>query len=818
MKRKKRSTTRASSRDATPSEGEVREESTPEPAAEAEREESAPADAEREESAPEEAEREDEAPEPSGRPARRTPRPSFARRHATPIVLVASVVAAGGYMLWDSGSLTTSEAEARKYQLMPAWRLDEITKVDATIGDVGYTLTRPPLEEKSRPWTLRDAGGTVPAEEQVVDRLLTVFQYARVERKVDLRADERARFGLDAPRARFVFTMGKLELVVKIGGGADGGSYVEVDGHGVYVVADATIKGMLLDPAELRSRAFVPYLSTALVGLQLDGTGGKRHFERAPWTGGRGSGFRFAAGSEGTPGARVDGGRLDQVLVSFGKMQAETFLDEPTAKAASKPTVTVTMIPREGARGVLEIGGACPGREGFVVVVRKEPTWLAACVPEGVVPALERPAAEFEDDGVMGAVADEVFELSIARGDKALEIARFDTGFKVRKPSERQISAELGNDLLFDLQNARGKPVPASTELAEPTTTVRIKSQGGANVDGKVPERVEELVVGAPDGDTVVVLRREDGQKLALDRATAALFTPSDLLLRDTTILSYAPIHLETLTVERAGKRQVLQRSGPGFTLVEPKARGVVADEPFALEAFNGLAGLTAARWVAEAPETLHGFDQPRVVVKGKVVEEDGVEKQVELVVGARTDDGFYASVSAPREEGQPPIDGVFLLPFERVGAYLRSFASREAFGLDLAKADRVEIRLEGKSLELVRAGRQFTLSGGTGARAATVEKVLGELLALRAVAIGPPASSLGFDAPSLELVVTPRKGSGDDTGGAKVTFQFGHVDSVDGVGVVYARRDDVDVTYVVSELQVQRVRTTLRGEDTSDP
>jgi hypothetical protein len=817
MKRKKRSMSRATpERDAGAEVGEgsalERDTEAPEPP----KSDDAGEDTSQEDASPD-AEGGDEAP-PSPRPARRTARASFARRHATPIVLVAAVVGAGGYMLWDSGSLTTSEAEARKHQLMPAWRLDEITKVDVTVGDVTYTLTRPSQEEKSRPWTLRDPGGMVPAEEQVVDKLLTVFQYARVERKVEVRPGERGQFGLDAPRARFTFTMGKLELVVKVGGGAEGGSYVEVEGHGLFVVADSTIKGMLMDPADLRSRAFVPYLSTALVGLQLDGKGGKRHFERAPWTGGRGSGFRFAAGSEGAPGARVDGGRLDQVLISFGRMQAETFLDEATAKSASKPSVTVTMIPREGARGVLEVGGACPGREGLVVVVRKEPTWLAACVPEGVVPALERPAAEFEDDGVMGAVADEVIELSITRGDKALEIARFDTGFKVRKPSERQISAEQGNDLLFDLQNARGKPVPESTELAEPTTTVKIRSQGGASVEGKVPERLEELVVGAPDGDRVVVLRREDGQKLALDRATAALFAPSDLLLRDTTILAYAPINLEELVVERGDKRQVLRRSGPGFTLVEPKARGVVADEPFALEAFNGLAGLTASRWIAEAPESLHGLDQPRLVVKGKIVEGDGAERLVELLVGARSDEGFYASVSVPREEGQPPIDGVFLLPFERVGAFSRSFASREAFSLQLAKADRVDIRLDGKSLELVRAGRQLTLSGGSSARASTVEKVLGELSALRAVAIGPPPAKLGFDAPGLELVVTPRKGSGDDSGGAKVTFQFGHVDSVDGVGVVYARRDDIDVTYVVSELQYQRVRATLRGESEIDP
>ena len=49
----------------------------------------------------------------------------------------------------------------------------------------------------------------------------------------------------------------------------------------------------------------------------------------------------------------MDGSRLDQVLVSFGHMQADVYLDKVTAEAFTKPRVTVTMVPKDGAKGVL---------------------------------------------------------------------------------------------------------------------------------------------------------------------------------------------------------------------------------------------------------------------------------------------------------------------------------------------------------------------------------------------------------------------------------------------------------------------------------
>ncbi|MFO0674789.1 MAG: hypothetical protein U0235_35095 [Polyangiaceae bacterium] len=52
------------------------------------------------------------------------------------------------------------------------------------------------------------------------------------------------------------------------------------------------------------------------------------------------------------------------------------------------------MAPKDEKKpkAVIEVGGACPGKEDLIVAVRREPTRTSACVPASVMEALTRPA------------------------------------------------------------------------------------------------------------------------------------------------------------------------------------------------------------------------------------------------------------------------------------------------------------------------------------------------------------------------------------------------------------------------------------------
>ncbi|MFO0553370.1 MAG: DUF4340 domain-containing protein [Polyangiaceae bacterium] len=745
---------------------------------------------------------------------------AFAKKHTSAVVLTLLATAASTYVLVvDAGSVTTNESLRRKEFLFVAWRGSDVTRVEVEEGELHFALELEPGGKRT--WKLVAPGGTFPADELIVDRLLSTFEYAKFVREVPPDSVDRASFGLDEPRARYTISMGAIRHKLTFGKNPAPGNaaYAEVEGRGVFVVDASLVAALAVAPTDMRSKSFVPYLSTDLVELDLEGTGGTRRFERAPWSGGRGSGFRFAAGSEGPVGMRADGSRLDQVLVSFGRMQAEVFLEDAAARAASKPLVTITMVPREGPRGVLDIGGECPEKKGFVVAVRREPSFLGACVPEGVLPPLLRPAADFEDDGILGATVDEIIELRIARGDEVLDMARFGEGFKVRRPTERQIPADIGNELLKDIVAARGAPAPADAKFQDGAVpiVVRARSQGGASQGGVVPDRVEEVEVGPYDAGRVLAIRKEDGQKLLLGDAAAYALRPSDLLLRDLDLVDATSLDIEELVIEHLGKAQHLSRSGATFALLEPKGEGLQADDGFANQAVSAIVSLHAIRWVSEKEEPGFGLAEPRYTVKvtlGDSGAGTGEKTHLTLKIGALADDGAYATLSsdaAPPQlpPGAPPppsLAGVFVLDTRIEDVLERNFVARNLFDIDTANADKIEVKRGDKVLTLVRDGRQLRLEGGSSFKAAALEKALGDIAPMTAVSVGAASAEQGFEEPALIVTVMPRKSPTDSDAPPAVRLLFGAADNVDDVVVRYGRRDGVDATFAIPQSSFKRL------------
>lgn len=737
------------------------------------------------------------------------------KKHVTTVVLLAIATGLATYVLVvDEGSATTEETQSRKNRLLPVWRIDDVTRVDVALSPPGgegstYTLSRADKGVEQRPWNLETDGTTYPAEEQVVDSLLFGFDRAKALRIVPPASVDRAAFGLDEPRARFVVSMGDMTFKIAIGGlaASQEGHYAELEGGAVIVLSKSDAKKLEVNDADLRSRTFVPYLSTNLDALWIEGEGGTRKFERGPWKGGRGSGFRFAEGSDGPTRTRVDGGRLDQVLVSLGRMQAERFLAKADADKSGKARVTLTMIPKKGDNGVIEVGGECPGEPELVVVVRRSPGYLAACAPKGILIPLTRPASEFVDDGMVGAAVDEISELRIERGDKVLDMARFGPGFRVRKPKESQIDAEVGNDLLTDIVEARGERAPADATMPEGTVTkIRIVSQGGATEGGKIPQRVEDIEVGPEVDGKHLVLRKEDGAKLYIGAAAATSLRPSDLLLRSAQVVDRRPMDILEMTVTHDGESETFSQSGPDLTMVSPKGRGLQVDRAIANRAMGAFVSLQATRWVADQTQPSFALDKPRYVVQVKLAASDEEkEKTLELTLGALTDDGVYATISG--------LSGVFLVPRSLEEAFDKSFVSREAFSVNPGTSDRIEIEAAGTTVELTREGRQLRWKGQSDARASELEKEILELSALVAVDVGAPSSKHGLEQPVVRITVTPRKNAQDAGDPKAIVLSIGAAGAIEGVPIRYARRDDVDATYVVSLASVKRIEDLVSGQ-----
>ena len=732
-------------------------------------------------------------------------------RHATTIALVCAAVGAGVWFYVDRGSITTSEAERRRGNLFPVWRSDELVRVEITGSSGKTTLLREADGSGGKQWSLALGERRTKGDALAIDRLLGTLEYATVKRRVAEESIDRPAFGLDAPHTTIAVDMGAQGFELRIGSDASApeGSYVELVGHGVYVVSKELGAALARASTELRARELVPMLSVSMRALRLSSDGGAVELERAPWSGGRGSGFRFAKSAGELAGVRVDGDRLDQVFAAFGRMQAEPFLLPEEAAKASAPVVRLELVPIEGETAVLQVGGECPGQPNRVVVVREAPDRLAGCVPQNVLAPLTRRAEELEDRGLLGASVDEIAELVVEEGTEKLELARKESAFVLKQPEQREIPAELGSGFLEGLVGLHGKRLPDAPPpsfAASESITLRVRATGGMNPDGSTAEREEKLVFGpverhegAPPSRRVY--RVEDGRWLEIPEAAARAVSSARLLLRERRLLDAAPESFRELGIVDGKRRQRVKLGDDGqpSAWLEPTVRGLGADDFMVREVTRRLSQLEVVRWVAPEDDGSFGLEPPRIVVSALVAGSDGAEQRVVLRLGALTDEGPYARFGDRPE--------VFIAPKELERSVGRWLLDTSSFVPPLAEIDRLEAKLGARSLLLERDGPKLVvrLDGQPAGESVTSElrDAVASMRPMGVVSVGSALPAQGLDAPLLRVLVTPRvksSGPGAPIPSEPIRIEVGAGDTYQGISVHYARRSDVDATFAVPQ------------------
>ncbi|WP_441287528.1 DUF4340 domain-containing protein [Sorangium sp. KYC3313] len=764
------------------------------------------------------------------------------RRHATTLLLVALAAAAAvALLVLDRGSVSTDEAERRKKHLIEAWRPDEITELTVTMASPGAPrtarLTRGEVDDAGqRPWNVEIDGQRTPADEPTVDQLLGTLEFATAERRVSAEASDPAALGLASPRLSIALAMGPRRERLLLGGGAPtppGAVYAEVAGRGVFVITKQLASALDVAPDRFRSRSFVPYVAAELSGLTLDGDGGSRRFSRAPWGGGRGAGFRFAEGSPGGSGVRVSAPALDLVLSALGRMQADAFLSEEEARQAASsggPRVTLTLEPSDPAakRGVIDVGGACPGRPDHVVAVRREPARAAACVPASVLDPLTEEASRFVDLALVAAPLDEVAEVKLTAGERSLELARAGSEWHLRAPQDRPVPTETGRALVHALLDVRAtRLLPAASDLAalglaSPRATLRVVSTPpGAVAEGEPQERIETLEIGAEQAGVVHVRRLEDGAIAEIPALAAGALLPSEASLRSMKVFDFTPDRVSALRIEHLGLVQRLRRTGEGaWRLVEPTGEGLAADSELADELAERLAGLQAERWFAEDAGQSHGLGAPRLVVEAELdpAPEPGgggtgaATRAARVALGARAGAGSFARAG----------DGaaVFVAPPALEAAAGRLLLRRDVFLVPPDEIARVTLAPRGaKPVVIERSPEGFTIAGAAdrasaAALATSVRDALADLRAEGAVALGEPERRHGLSPPRLRVTVElsrPQTAPAEDSDAVpprapvgSFTIAIGAGDAFRGTNVAYARRDGVRAVYAIAQSRVR--------------
>jgi hypothetical protein len=715
------------------------------------------------------------------------------KNQATTIALVVVAVGLVVAYLATRNRVTTSERDARSFNVLPAYREDDISEITLERGGKRLVLRRePPDDAGTIGWKILEPIKE-DADAYAVDKLLGSLEYARIIRRIEPAEVDRAAFGLDAPEWRMKIAMGAISYTLTLGKEAaapKGSHYLELGaggapGSGVMIVSRDLVKELGVSSEELRGRQMLPYISNALKRIVITGTDGK---ERRLVSAGHDR-WRFD-GMEGN--LRVGREAFDPVLVQFAHTKAEHFLDTKDAEEGLKAggVVRLLLVPSDAKlpKAVIEVGGRCPTSENDVVAFRREPDPAAACVPKSVMPGLDTPSDQLVDLYPFSLRKDEVESLSIVRGSDKLELDRKESGFLLRAPVKGDVELDTGNRRVERIVRAEGKlvssPDPKQLGLDPPAGHATVKSS--AETDAEVIEETVDL--GTRDKNGMLPIRREtDGAVLLLDSDAARAFEPDATLIRSRKIFDFGLPEFRSLEVTSKTVHQKFHREASGqLGLDLPK--GFERDAGLASALVDDLGSLAADRWAADKDDGSFGLANPTIRAEIAFASGDAGVKTNTLLVGALTTGGAFAKL-----DSEP---GVFVIPRKTVDALDTWVIDRSVFMVTTDNATNVEIEHRGKRLVLEKKGDTFARAGGVDVAAGPTSEIVETLAALRAeAAVHTGAEKPGEGLGTPELVVT--------TDG-KRKFEIGAGDSWQGISVYYARADGVAATYVIAKSKVR--------------
>jgi len=731
---------------------------------------------------------------------------ALGRAQALNAVLIGVALALVVLVVATRSRTTTTEEEARANNLLVTYREDQITRIRFERKDGSFTLVRTRLDDAGlASWSL-----TEPVKEDAdvftMQKLEGTLEFASALRRIKPEEVNRAAFGLDDPMLTIHVDLGDIKYRLRLGAEAAspaGARYLEVAGENapgksIVLVSKGLVDELNLKIDAFRERYVMPYLSALVDRLTLEGEGGTRTLRHASWS----DGFRF----DGMLGdARVNRGALDRMLAQFAHTSADRFIDPADAEKAIQgaKTVTVTMVPiaKASPKGVVVVGGTCPGNDEEVVALRREPDRVAACVPKSVLAGLTMPADALVDRTLFWIRPDEVEGFELVQGDTRLSLDRKESGFVMHAPREGAVDAEAGNGRLESILHATGVIVTLDKKavgLDPPSGKVVMHSV--AAQDAKATEEVVTLSAPTPDG-RVYAERAQDGVILELGHEAARGLVADASLVRSRTVLDLPIADVARVEIEGTPS-QTLERSESGnLSLSAPP--GFQVDGALGLELCDGMRSITADKWVSDKDDGTFGLDHPTLRAKLSTRKDGKLEDHV-LRVGRQTASGYFATM-----EGD---GGVFVLPRRLYETLTTLVLDRGPFMIDPAVTTRITLRARDRSAVLERRGDEFVQTDPSDPLSPdSVRRIVDALSSLRAeaaVAVGAARPEQGFDRPLLTVRIEREAGHPEKP--QITSFSIGAGDSWRGISVHYARIEGVQATYALARSAVQTLVDSL--------
>jgi hypothetical protein len=738
-----------------------------------------------------------------------------AKLRTSVVLAIVAAVLLGYILIVERGSLSSSELEQRKDNALPEFVRAHLSKLEVQRKGQIVVLERDPND--------LDEGGlwrvTTPyrakADRDAVESLIGELEFLDARRKLEhVSADDRKRFGFEAPRYRVWFTVGKMRVPVLVGNESPRGDGVYVraaDPSVAFVVGKELIDTLAHDPRDYHTQELHEgvLVSTATALALHDAEGDRVVRKRADgsWT------FEPPlAGLAGTPAVTqtieaLDGLRAKHFVAQDVKDLSPYGLGAPQfdlrlrnkrlldlGQSAPKPK----QEPKhEEVELHLRTGNACEGHAGESYVTVGDGQSVS-CAADADLAKLHRSVSDLRENRLLPFDDDAIASLRVEQGGRRLVLTKTDSGYsyEATRPGAAALKGEARSEAVTDWFNAlRG----AKAERFDPGAALTRAGDVKLHVERTQNKPAFDMTLDLSQPSAVSGSRAGEPVTLSFAPSTAALLDPSAARVRNLEIVQLSEGDLRALTIRRGTSVEHLFRKPADSVFALDAPLSGPTDSLVVSELTRLLTSLEAVRFAADVPDATHGLASPWLELTIEHAAKDAAAKpeRIQLTIGSETEGGRFA-----QRKDQP---GVFVISARLVQLLAEPLISRTLLATPLEQLSSVEIEQGDRRVRVERSGDQFTASDAKlDANAArSLAEAIATLRASHATAYGPAAAAEGMQKPFARVNVVARDAAGAQT---HYTINLG----AEAQGGRYARRTDRDVAFILPKEAVDALLAPL--------
>jgi len=727
----------------------------------------------------------------------------------TTIVLAGIAAALLAFILiFEQGSLTSSELDERRGRLLAAFVRPRVTELEIKRGDQRVALRRERQEEEE----LGEWKMTSPVESAVdqdaVDALLGSLEWADARRTLtDVSDEDLSQFGLDTPRIEAWFTAGRQRVRIRLG--ADDpqatGLYARVDDERTaFVVGRDLFEALDHDAAHFRSKQpLVGESPTRATRLELTSGLDERVLEKRE---GRWWLAQPVEGLASTPSVQeilraLEDLRVTRFVSDRAGDLAEYGLEDPSAIA-----VLVRQVEGADRRTTVLVGAPCEDQEGEVHV--RIDDGPVACTASAILELLSRNAGSLREQRLIASQDEDVEGIRIARGTRSAEVRREEERWRLGRGDDAlDADEEAVADFLRALRAARATEIVDASDalerahgLSAPSATITLE-----RMDGTAPEVVH---LGATGADESWVRRGTEPVLLRLPGDLSPLFEPALRRFRDRQVVRETADEATAFVVKRGAVEEEVTQEDGRWKVRRPVVFD--ADAPAVRTLRIAFASLRVERFVADRPVPEHGLAEPRFVIRATFTTPEGGAQDADdesperpavrsytLEIGAATEGGAFGKLG----DGQ----AVFVVPQAMVDAVAPFLLARELSSYQAHDVEAVTIERGSDRVRLRQREGAFEDESGRVADNGRTDSLLDALTTLRAsetLGYGAAPAEAALDAPRARVTVT----LAEETTPRDRTVLIGAARGQGDDAAVYARLEGIDATFLVPAASVEPI------------